>query len=238
MQIDSNAYDSGTGRMRHIAFVFWVVIAALGPASEAIALPAGYEITPVSASRGIYAFGASYCPGCGIDGEDENYSNSDNDDTRTLGEWSSSVQSLGSDAWQHTYASADRLGGTIGIGLGGSGDNNASTRFEAFFTVGQQKMYALEGDMSGYVEFEVIRLLAGDDVVFEGPFGQGPFRGAFMLEPGTTYHLYAEVAGADYGGTSNGATMSFALVPEPTTAVLLGLGLALAGIGARRHRSG
>ncbi len=209
-----------------------------GPAL-AMKLPPGKEITPISGSRGLSAYGASYCPGCGPDGEDEFYSNSDSDSTVLLGRWDESVQSLGSGASQDTTIADDELGGRLDIGLGGSGENDASAGFSATFSVAQVGAYGLVGELIGFVETMQVSLASDLGMIvdissgFGGNDPGGPFTETFVLEPGRTYTLAASLFGYDFSGFGDGATIEFALVPEPSTALLVGLGLA--AIGVRRR---
>lgn len=198
-------------------------------------LPAGKAIVPESGSRSLSAYGASYCPGCGPDGEDEFYSNGESDSTKLLGLWDERVQSLGSGASQETTIGADELGGRLDIGLGGSGENDASASFTATFRVEQPGPYSVVGVMVGFVETMQVSLASDLGLIFSIASGWsgvdpgGPFSQSFQLQLGRTYTLTASLLGYDFSGLGDGATIEFALVPEPSTALLIGLGLAAIG---------
>lgn len=219
------------------AMLFAALLTAAIPTSDALAtsLPAGYEITPISGSRDLSAYGASYCPGCGIDGEDEYYSNGESDGTAALGVWNEYVVSLGSSAAQDTAIATDELGGEMWVGLGGSGDNDGSAGFKATFSVPVAGSYAIEGVFDGFLDQQEISLVSDLGTVFEILYGFGSFRESFVLEPGRTYTLSAQLFGYDYSGTSSGGGITFALVPEPSTALCVGLGLV--GMALARRRS-
>lgn len=169
-------------------------------------------------------------------GEDEIFSNQDSDSSDALGLFDSSVSSVGSDAFQDSTISTNELSGLLGIGLGFTGDNSANSLLSTTFQVDTSGVYALAGLFSGAEDVMNITLssISGTLLDLDGS-GLGPFYQEFSLSAGETYTLEASLAGSDFSGFGRGASIDFTFgVPEPTTAVLIGLGLLLTGMRRRR----
>lgn len=203
-------------------------LSASASAALASTLPAGFEITPISAERTVWAFGVSECY-CGPDGEFEGYSDSDTASTMALGVWERGVYAVGTEASQLTRIAPDELGGRIEIRSGGTAYDEAEAAFGVTFSVPAARAYQIEAIFDGNAFDYLVALSSDLGTVFElTGYEENP--GAFLLEPGRTYDLEASVR-----GTSATGGITFSMVPEPSTALLVGLGLA--GLSARRRRA-
>lgn len=193
----------------------------------------------LAVGRSVDAHATSYCPGCGPNGEDEVYSNGESQSSALPGVFDEDASSLGSYADQMSEVSSAVLSGQGSIGLGGSGDNDASSYLSVDFQVASSGTYGLlsELDVFGYVDEIYIEITEIGGVVLRHDYDLGVFQDSFQLQSGTTYTLRASITGYDYTGTSNGGSWAFTLVPEPGTGLLLSGGLiALAARPGARQR--
>jgi hypothetical protein len=212
-----------------------IALPALRTAS-ASPLPDALTITPVTASRGVYSSGTSICPGCGPSGEDEYFSNSDSDQNDVFGLFDTGVSSVGSDASQTSMISTTEISGHLAITLGFSQESSAYSLFSVTFQANTPGAYAVEGLFGDTGDISQIMLRSTVSTLFDhhGYSGES-FRESFQLGLGETYTLEATIRDENYSGSFSTPSLTFQLVPEPTTGILLGLGLA--GLGyVRRQR--
>jgi len=195
-----------------------------------------------SSDREVAAFGTSFCEGCGDNGEDVIVSNGNSIPSTQLGVFDESVFSLGSDASQLSNVSAHSISGTGSNALGGSGDNDGLSTMLVDFTVLQTGLFQLSGGISVSTPSSsdnaahVILSSAGGDLLNEVVFDNGTvnFDESFLLQAGTVYTLDASVVGSDFG-LGSGGSWSVNLIPEPSTALLLGSFVVV--LGTRRRKA-
>ena len=98
------------------------------------------------------------------------------------------------------------------------------------FQVDATDQYSLSGRLTSIVNTNRIKLSSTSDTIFihDSPSGS-PFVENFMLEVGETYSLEAISSGSGFG-TPGFGQWEFTMVPEPSTGMLV-----LLGIASRRH---
>ncbi|MCA9255157.1 MAG: hypothetical protein KDA33_05940 [Phycisphaerales bacterium] len=190
--------------------------------------------------RSVAAYGTSFCPGCGDNGEDVIFSNGDTISSLTAGDFVESVFSVGSNAGQSSLVTGSGVSDGGGIGVGGTGDNDADSRITMTFTPQESGSIHLSGDVSvddndqdcvsfvgisdsgGYL-FSQETMFTSDDATFDE---------MIVLQAGTIYTLEIYSTGMDFEGTGSGASWSINMTPEPAGALLWLVG----GVALRRRR--
>ncbi len=237
MYVGDAMHDRAYGR-RPLGYIA-AVVATLVLVSSTTA--SAQVLSIQSSDREVAAFGTSTCLGCGENGEDVIVSNGNSIPSTQLGVFDENVFSLGSSAFQQSTVSPHLISGTGGNLLGGSGSNDGLSSMLVDFTVLQTGLFQLTGEISVNTfnssdnTAQVILGSSGGDLLNEVVFNNGTisFDESYLLEAGTIYTLDISIEGNDFGlGSEGGWTVN--LVPEPSTAVLIGaFGLA---VGARRHK--
>lgn len=205
----------------------FVAILLLGLPSVASAL----DLQTVE--RVVDAQGTSFCPGCGPNGEDESFTNGETIPSSSPGRFDEEADSVGSYAFQSSDVTTDIIFGVGGIELGFTGDNSGRSDLLVEFTVPAPTQVRLFGDIStspgGFFDAAFVAFAdpLGDLLRADAALGPVVFDELFALQPGTLYRLEARLSGQDFSGTSSFGDWSVFLVPEPATALLLGLGLAV-----------
>jgi hypothetical protein len=92
----------------------------------------------------------------------------------------------------------------------------------------------LEAPAERVTYFTGVPVLAGESTVRAGSAGPIPV-GSITLIPGASYRLYSRLSTFADFDQSNALTLALALVPEPSTALLLGCGLLGLGLHAGRR---
>lgn len=210
----------------------------------ASALGTGLDLDVISVQRIVHSEGASICPGCGPNGEDEIFANMATESSALPGLFAEVAPSVGSDASQTSTVSATELSGSGGISLGFTVENSANSTLTAMFQVATTGTYGIEGDFqldSFFSGNQFVEITAMGAEVFrrDASFVAPSFAETLQLEAGTIYTLVADVSGSFFGGPPQSAGWSFAIVPEPGTGALLAAGLAvlLASRGRQRART-
>ncbi len=192
-----------------------------------------YDGGQSSVRRSASASYSGYCPGCGLDGEDEYYNVGDRAESElVVGSWSGSASSNGVRATHESTITADRID-FAGTANSGYGDNSAASSLRITFRVDEREDWtfvrnlALEGAVS-------VRLHANDEEIYRGGTWSGnDVRPLFTLVPEVDYELFISVS--DFGGsgyTQEGGIVWFP-IPEPGTGLMVGFGLL--GLAARRR---
>ena len=194
-----------------------VMLVFLSSATNALAntIQSGLEITVESANRSVSTWAEYF----------DDPPRSESEYNRELGAWSPSVRSYDTKAAQQSVIAANELAGLLSIDIGPSDFREARSELTTTFTVPAAGPYAIEGTFAGTAEVMYILLreigVGGSTIVTISGF-TGAFREALVLEPGARYELSASLLSATFNGKSS---IEFAFVPEPSTALLVGLGL-------------
>ena len=151
--------------------------------------------------------------------------------------WSTAV---GSGAAQTTILVSHRISGNGWADVGFTGDNSASSLFSVVFQVDATDQYSLSGLFTDVIDENSITLssssMMGESIFSRNGFADiGPWVENFMLVAGETYTLVAISSGSDFSGTPDTGQWEFTMVPEPSTGLLVLLGL-IGLAGGRRSR--
>lgn len=185
----------------------------------------------ISADRLVHEDGFSDCGGCGPGGT--NPSTNSTQQSSSFGGFDEALSGIGSFASQSSTLAPGLLSGTGGVSVGFTASNTATTSLQVIFQVDTTGQYSLDGELTGIVDENRITLASTVATIFnrDSTFNV-PFTENFMLQTGEVYTL--EAYGTGFGfGNANGSTWQFAMVPEPGTGSLVGLGLA--GLATQRR---
>ena len=182
------------------------------------------SLTDLSAERSIFSSGESFCPGCGPNGEDTGFANRFSEESMALGLFDESVSSVGGGANQTSTVapSGIEFDGAIGGGL--ASFSFASMELVASFRVAQTSTWQIAGTLSGDSGVLELRPVGGSSLAEIRRLRPGDliFDQLVLLAPGIDYELRYEAETSFSGGSAN---WRFLPVPEPGTALLMGLGL-------------
>jgi len=185
----------------------------------------------ISASRSVSEDGTSFCELCDPPTE---FSSNSSESSNEFGFFSEFVSGIGSEAEQNSTLRPNLLMGDGRVDTGFSGDNSATSFLSVVFQVDATDQYSLSGQLFNIVDENRITLSSATlGIIFnrDSP-GGGLFVENFLLELGETYTLVAVSSGSGFG-TPDFGQWEFTMVPEPSTGMLVLLGLT--GIAARRR---
>jgi len=184
----------------------------------------------ISADRFVEE-GTSVCELCDPPTE---FSSNSSESSNEFGFFSEFVSGIGSEAEQNSTLRPNLLMGDGRVDTGFSGDNSATSFLSVVFQVDATDQYSLSGQLFNIVDENRITLTSAmSGIIFnrDSP-GGGLFVENFTLELGETYTLVAVSSGSGFG-TPDFGQWEFTMVPEPSTGMLVLLGLT--GIAARRR---
>jgi MYXO-CTERM domain-containing protein len=189
-------------------------------------------LIPASADRSVFVTATSICGGCGPDGEDTEFSGTDQDDTQAFGAYDVQVQAVGSGSGQDSLVSTRQLSGFGFVSLGFSVISEGSSTYQAFFQVDETSIWSLTGELSTGAASQIrVSDSTGDLVDLNNDAGLLVFDESLNLVAGHDYELFATVSN-DFGVSGD---WSFLLVPEPASGLLAMLGLVGLCLGRRRR---
>jgi hypothetical protein len=206
------------------------------------ALQAGALFIPTADARFVDSYYESFCPGCGPEGEDEFFSDSDSDAPAVpFAPFDASVEAGSS--W--TASQSSTVASTLLAGVGQAGTStgetgNASSIYDITFDVDVATPYKITGVLDNQSSGLALtfQLFEGSNVLYEvdggGVFGTTPLSNQDVLAPGT-YRLLVQASFAGAGaGDQASYSFEFGQVPEPGTGLLVMLGLSV--LSLRRTR--
>ncbi|MFK7896537.1 MAG: PEP-CTERM sorting domain-containing protein [Myxococcota bacterium] len=180
---------------------------------------------------------SGYCPGCGLDGEDEYYNAYDRETSPLVfGTWSATARSNGVTAY-HESTITDQRADFHATADSGYGDHQADSGLTIMFRVDEAATWRLEGDSASA---SVRAIFSADGEEIHNAYGARPYIReearlgdpySFYLLPDIDYELFLGIS--SFSGSQTEGSISWSVVPEPGTAVLFGFGLGL--LGARRR---
>ena len=195
---------------------------------------------PTVDTRYVGVYYESFCPGCGPEGEDVLFIDSDGLTASGFNPFSAFVDAGSTyTATQNSSVSAALLTGSGQAG-GETGEvGNATSVYDITFDVDGATPYDISGTLENSSSGATLnfQLLQDGNVVHdynaESVFGSSPFAFSGVLLPGSSYRVIVEATINESIGQLNWS-FSMSAVPEPGTAVLLALGAA--GLGSIRSR--